>query len=50
MVLLFCGVTVLCVHVMSRFREHPIIKGEPFFRFYAGCPLVTFQGLRLGTV
>ncbi|KAL3152207.1 hypothetical protein ABBQ32_001294 [Trebouxia sp. C0010 RCD-2024] len=33
-----------------RFRDHPMMKGEPYFRFYAGCPLVTFQGFRLGTV
>lgn len=33
-----------------RFRDHPIIKGEPHFRFYVGCPLVTFQGNRIGSL
>ncbi|DBA81747.1 hypothetical protein WJX77_001163 [Trebouxia sp. C0004] len=33
-----------------RFRDHPMIKGEPHFRFYVGCPLVTFQGNRIGSL
>ena len=34
----------------SRFRENPLVTGEPGLRFYAGALLETPEGLPLGTV
>ncbi len=33
-----------------RFRANPLVAGEPFIRFYAGAPIVTSEGHRLGSV
>ena len=34
----------------DRFKNHPVVTGEPFVKFYGGFPLVTQGGLILGTL
>lgn len=54
----FCSETItspepLIIHDAAtdeRVRDNPFVQGEPFVRFYAGCPFEGPEGHRLGTV
>ncbi len=54
----FCGHAILGDGVFcipdtfrdARFADNPLVVGEPFIRFYAGCPIHSADGHKLGTL
>src|SRR4051812_36877443 len=37
-------------HADPRFRDSPLVRGEPYVRFYAGAPIIYAPGVRVGAV
>lgn len=54
----FCGTTICGSEILAvpdlredpRFFDFPVVKGEPFLRFYCGVPLINKEGYALGTL
>lgn len=54
----FCGHAILQPEILEitdaradpRFADNPLVTGDPFVRFYAGCPLVMANGESVGTL
>ncbi len=54
----FCNYTIEAKEVLvvndaqadPRFRNNPLVRGEPEIRFYAGFPLITPKGFAIGTL
>jgi len=54
----FCGHTILDKNIFlipdapkdERFFDNPLVTGEPHIRFYAGVPITTVNGYRIGTL
>ena len=54
----FCGHTIMSdypmvvpdTHSDERFRDNPLVTGEPRIRFYAGHPIHSMDGQRIGSL
>jgi GAF domain-containing protein len=52
----FCGYALLSTTIMiipdttkdDRFADNPMVSGEPYLRFYAGVPVTSADGQRIG--